>query len=239
MEYVGAASGAALGLIAANVPGMVYGAKLGYNWGKKRKSVEEIAGKKRKNLPDFSQMRTPSKKRRLSIATPSTRRSGIVYRSSMNRTSRVNKARKAMKRYVKSKPRKNNKKKKYTRKVRKAKDPFLTSRQLGMEVKIETYGRIKDDHCVYIKHSTQYVGAMAKAIMGALIRKVYSKTGYDTPNFDTVLSSIGVVGNNASDWRLILSVQDIQGGQVTQRVYDVATTDSVDSITNNLSLIHI
>ena len=51
----------------------------------------------------------------------------------------------------------------------------------------ETFGRIQDEHTVYIAHSTYNVQLMAKTIQGAILRSLFKKAGYAVPNMHQIM----------------------------------------------------
>jgi len=75
------------------------------------------------------------------------------------------------------------------------------------------------------------------AIMGALIRKVFKKGGYQIGDYDQVLSARGVVLKDASPWRLIFTTIDLPNSVVTAQpdaaanpYYDLPVTGSIYSV---------
>lgn len=216
MEYVGGISGAALGYIVGNVPGAVYGAKMGYN-----------AGLKRKNLSE--NMQTPRNvRRRLSFGgrttTPGSGRSVSYYRKKKRGPMRF---RTSKKKYLKK--RKRNYKK--NKRVKKKKNYFKEAAMKGYICREETYGTVNDEHCVYIKHSTNFVDKIAEAFCGASIRKLFTKAGYHIPDADTVLSGTGFQAVSSGSYRLLFTYYNPGSSG--------APTDYAATLTGSLTLAEI
>lgn len=242
-RWAGAVSGTALGYIGAGIPGAVAGARMGYSAGKKRDYAES-------NLPENSTtMATPrSVRRRLSFSTPRSVRSrtgsSLFATPSSGRFSRIGsylrrrgsrrsyRVRKCKSRY--RKPKRSFGKKKYRRKYRKMKKPTSNMAKLkGYEVKLETYGEVSDAHCVYIKHSTQYIVALTQAILTAMVRKVFEKAGYQIGNYDQVLTAEGPAVANAAPYRLLFTYVDPVSGAAVDYAYSLAAGEKLSTINTN------
>lgn len=204
--YAGAVSGFVLGGILANVPGAVVGAKMGYERGKnftKKKSMAAYTMKRKNSVTSSS---VSKKKQR--VAKKRARPMGS------------RKKRRGLKRF-------NRKKRKYRKTSKKSR---YLAKTHGYEYTVETYGKINDPNCVYLKHSTHYVEMLAKTICGAMIRKIFSMAGYQLGDSDQVLSTAGP-GSTDGGWRLIYSYMDPGNQSATQLpIFTSAGGVSLDTI---------
>lgn len=119
------------------------------------------------------------------------------------------------------------------KKPKRTKNPKVETRCLkkGYHVTIETTGRVEDQHCAYMLHSTWNASAYANAICGALLRKLFKKAGITMDNGDQEI--VGNLGFNASGWLLeYVTYNTITGIPSGPPTYQTVDGDTLDGILN-------
>jgi len=235
----GAVKGVAIGGVLGNLPGAVIGGVIG------AKNAYKAADGPHKNLPQNSTTMSPSTPvTRRVLRTPGSgrsRTSSIFSRSSSYRTSasvrgarlraRRSRYRVAKRKFNKFKKRLR-KKTRFMRKKLRKKSKKDMSKMLGYQVKVEQYGTVSDAFDIGIKHSTVFEDLTVSTIMGAMVRKLFKKAGYQIADHDQVLSGRGLAAKDASCWRLIFAVMDLPSSSISLSgsPYDLPATASIQSI---------
>nr|QXN75700.1 MAG: capsid protein [Virus sp.] len=122
------------------------------------------------------------------------------------------------------------------KKPRKTNSPKVETKCLkkGYHVTLEVHGRVEDQHCAYMQHSTWNSSAYANVIAGALVRKLFKKAGIQMDQADQEV--IGTTAFNAKGWALEYIVYNPANGQTsTYPVYNTLDNDTLDGIINDIT----
>lgn len=122
------------------------------------------------------------------------------------------------------------------KKTRKTKSPKVETKCLkkGYHVTLEVHGKVEDQHCAYLGHSTWNSAGMANVIAGALVRKLFKKAGIQMDQSDQEV--IGKTMFNAKGWALEYIVYNPANGQTsTYPQYDTQDNDTLDGIINDIT----
>lgn len=250
-KIAGVASGATLGFITANVPGMVIGGSLGLaaaegasvlqlgeslvekTTGIPISGIKSIMGKVTGNSsPNNMATQSTSVSRRSgtrsSYSSRLSSRFGRAYRARFGRRKRGFRYRTKKKSGVKKK-RMNKKKMKGKKKKSAKKEKYLANTH-GIVRKRETYGKVSSDHAVYLKHGTFNDIEFGSTICGALIRKLFMKAGLDINHHNDIIT---VRGSSfvSGDLRLLFTYSsDGVPSTVTNKYINVSNTGPMYAI---------
>jgi len=234
MEYVGGAiggaSGAALGFIAADVPGAWVGAKYGWqagkNFAKNKETMPPVRRKRKSSM--LTPPRTPKRFRRTSKVVPKKFKRKTPYVKKQF-TKVVKKA--AKKRLVTGVSQ-GSFAGKFAIPSKLTKSFENIALNLGYHITKESYGDCVDTDCAYIYHSNFIPNLIAKCLTGALVRTIFRKAGLEIGNQEQELpvydsgSSIG--------YRLVYTYRDPITGNMDQSLLDTAENETFQSFVENL-----
>lgn len=219
-KYAAGAAGFTLGGIVANVPGAFAGGYYAY----KKAEADENSSPKRMKRAYPSPPRTPSRKKaRLTIKYS---RPKSARRPNFKKTlkKKVKVARKTaftgmstvvgMGRFPKSS------KKNYE----------SLCLKYGYGVTNEVYGRVEDPNCVYISHNTYHVLSIVRAITGALLRKLFKKSGIDVVNNKSGINFAQQTTGGKVDGRLQFQTYNQLTGFYSNVVMDLTDLMNFDDI---------
>lgn len=119
------------------------------------------------------------------------------------------------------------------RKPKKTKNPKVETLCLkkGYHITIETTGRVEDQHCAYMLHSTWNAAAYANAIAGSLLRKLFKKAGISLDQGDQEIA--GNLAYDARAWLLeYVTYNPITGIPSGPPTYQTVDNDTFDGILN-------
>jgi len=91
--------------------------------------------------------------------------------------------------------------------------------QQGYAATIEQYGRVDDPDCCYLGHSSYNQGAIARAIVGAIYRKLFRVAGCDISNSENVLPLSYM--NSSQKWRIQYTLMEPLTGTQTAHDWDI------------------
>jgi len=233
MEYLGSAAGATVGYIVGNVPGLVAGAKYGFDAGKTyQNSMQYASGK---------YVRAPAK-RKASNA-------GVVFGATYKR--RKTKTRKSKsyvgKRFARKYTVKRTvggakkmKRKTVNRKKNKKRDFKAMALSKGSYRTTEQYGNVTSQDCVYIAHSSGHLLEMSESIAGSVLRKLLDKAGFkinqlfrklDASNPGAGLNVLPLSGGLRFSYNTMVPIT----GETFTYVYDPTGTNNFGDILNNFT----
>ena len=111
-------------------------------------------------------------------------------------------------------------------------DPYLKK---GFKNTCEITGIVSDPDCVYVGHSTTSGHQILMVILQSLLRKLFSKVGLTITNVTDPL--IGYI-LNTDGWRLQLTYQDTQNGNLQYDIHDTVTpNDNIYNIWKRVPLV--
>ena len=234
MEYVGGAiggaSGAALGFIAADVPGAWAGAKYGWqagkNFAKNKKTMPPVRRKRKATM--LTPPRTPKKFRRTSKVVPKKFKRKTPYVK--KQFAKV--VKKAAKKQLVTGVSQSSYSGKFAIPSKLTKSFEKTALNLGYHITKESYGDCVDPDCAYVYHSNFIPNLIAKCITGALVRTIFRKAGLEIGNQEQelpVYDSVSSIG-----YRLVYTFIDITNGNQGQSLLDTGENETFQSFVENL-----
>lgn len=191
MEYVGgglgAAAGAALGFIAADVPGAYVGGQVGWKAGKNfaKNKTNEMPPRKRNNSGGMvTPPRTPRViRRRVTNPSPKKRTAKKVInirKAKIAARKRFGAAKASPYKYVGISTGSNGGR--FNQPVPNMKSMILKCQKIGYTAQVEKHGTVADPNVVYVYHSTYDVNIIARTILGAILRTTFARTGIEILN---------------------------------------------------------
>jgi len=237
MNFVGGAAGATVGYIVGNIPGLVAGAKYGYDAGKTYQN----------NMQSGRYVRAPIRKRK----TTATIASGPSYKRTRFTKKRKGKGtvgKPFSRKYGRKRTVRSNRKK-----VKKAKKTQISFKQRaqaqGLFRTTETFGNVSSPDSVYLLHSSGALVEQSLVIAGALLRTCLQKAGFSINNLfrELAVSSTGAGANFNEDslgLRFVYTVINPITGDTLNITYEPVTNNNFGDILNgfvglNEHLLHI
>lgn len=83
---------------------------------------------------------------------------------------------------------------------------FTKAQRLGYHITGEIHGVVQDPHCAYVSHSTLNMPELGKAIMGAMVRKVFKKAGIEPVTHSMNLQGAGTAATYPAQYELVYEI---------------------------------